>query len=334
MKAIIPVAGAGTRLRPFTYTQPKSLIPVAGKPIISYIIEDLASHGIEEFVFVVGYFGDKIIDYVKSAYPHLKVDFVFQNQREGLGHAIYLCREFISPEDELIIMLGDSLVEIDNDFFNDDHISKIAIKKVKDPTVFGVVEYKEDGEILKLIEKPKFPKSNFAMVGLYKIVEVELFLNLLEKYNKDDIRTNGEIQLTDVLNEMLSNGVCFTSQEVSNWLDVGNGDILLQSNSILLKKYGSNISVKSTINNTVLIDPVSISEGCEIHNSIIGPNITIGENTKINNSIIKEGIIGSYSSLNNMQLTCFVVGSDSSLKGASQTLTVGDNTELDFSKSN
>lgn len=334
MKAIIPVAGAGTRLRPFTYTQPKSLIPVAGKPIISYIIDDLLAHGVHEFIFIVGYFGDKIVDYVKNTYPELKVDFVFQNQREGLGHAIYLCKDFINPTEEVIIMLGDSLIEIDESFFKKDVKSKIAIKKVKDPTAFGVVEFKENGDILKLIEKPKFPKSNFAIVGLYKIVEVPLFFNLLEKYNKDDIRTNGEIQLTDVLNEMILQGIHFVSQEVSNWLDVGNGDILLQSNAILLKKFGSNVSVKSKIENCVIIEPVSISEGCEIINSIIGPNITVGENTKITNSIIKEGIIGNYSSLINMQLSSFVVGSDSSLKGTSQTLTVGDNTDIDFSKSN
>ena len=100
LKAIIPVAGAGTRLRPFTYTQPKALIPIAGKPIISYIIDDLKSHGVSEFLFIVGYFGEKIVDYVKENYADLRTEFVFQAKREGIGQAVFLVKEFIRPEDD------------------------------------------------------------------------------------------------------------------------------------------------------------------------------------------------------------------------------------------
>lgn len=331
IKAIIPVAGAGTRLRPFTYTQPKALIPVAGKPIISYIIDDLKSRGIQDFVFIVGYFGEKIIDYVKENYKDIHAEFVFQPKREGLGHAIYLTREFIDNNDEVIIALGDSLIEIQNDFFSSKE-SAIAIKKVKDPINFGVVEMDENGKILKFVEKPKFPRSNFALTGLYKILETELLFNILEKYNRDNIRTNGEIHLTDVLNEMLQHKVNFKLVNADQWLDVGNGDILLSSNALLLKKFGGHISSTTIIENTVIIEPVFIADNCVLKNSIIGPNVTLGVNTSITNSIIEDGIIGSYSKLEKMKLSDFVIGSDSSLKGSSQTITVGDNTEIDFSK--
>jgi len=331
IKAIIPVAGAGTRLRPFTYTQPKALIPVAGKPIISYIIDDFKSRGILDFVFVVGYFGEKIIDYVKENYKDIHAEFVFQPKREGLGHAIFLTRDYIDNKDEVVIALGDSLIEIQNDFFSSKE-SSIAIKKVKDPINFGVVEMDENNKIVKFVEKPKFPRSNFALTGLYKIIETELLFNILEKYNRDNIRTNGEIHLTDVLNEMLQHKVNFKLVNADQWLDVGNGDILLSSNALLLKKFGGHISNTTIIENTVLIEPVFIADNCVLKNSIIGPNVTLGVNTSITSSIIENGIIGSYSKLEKMKLSDFVIGSDSSLKGSSQTITVGDNTEIDFSK--
>lgn len=331
LKAIIPVAGAGTRLRPFTYTQPKALIPVAGKPIISYIIDDLIQKGVEDFVFIVGYFGEKIVDYVTENYKQIKSEFVFQPKREGLGHAIYLAKEFINQDESIIIVLGDSLIEITDDFYTSES-STIAIRKVKDPSNFGVVEMDENNVIVKFVEKPKIPRSNSALVGLYKIIESTLLFEILEKYIRDDIRTNGEIHLTDVLNEMLTHKVHFELVYADQWLDVGNGDILLSSNALLLKKFGGFISPTTHIENTVIIEPVHIAENCSLINSIVGPNITLGANTKIDSSIIDNGIIGSYSRLEKMKLSDFVIGSDSSLKGASQTITVGDNTEIDFSK--
>lgn len=331
LKAIIPVAGAGTRLRPFTYTQPKALIPIAGKPIISYIIDDLKNQGITDLLFIVGYFGEKIVDYVNENYPELNSKFVFQAKREGIGQAVFLVKEFVQPNDELIIVLGDSLIEINSNFFNAKK-SSIAIKKVKDPYNFGVVELGEEDKIVRFVEKPRIPKSNLALVGLYKIVETDLLFSILDKYEKDGIRTEGEFQLTDVLNEMLKQGVSFDLVVAEQWLDVGNGEVLLNSNSLLLNKFGGRISPTARVINSVIVEPVYIAENCEITNSIVGPNVSIGEHAKINHSIIENGIIGSYSKLDTMKLSDFVIGSDSSLKGASQTITVGDNTEIDFSK--
>lgn len=331
LKAIIPVAGAGTRLRPFTYTQPKALMPIAGKPIISYIIDDLKHQGIKDFLFIVGYFGEKIVDYVKENYSDLNAEFVFQAKREGIGQAVFLVKEFVKPNDELIIVLGDSIIEVEASFYQAKK-SSIGIKKVKDPSSFGVVELNEQNEIIKFVEKPKFPKSNLALTGLYKIIETDLLFSILDKYEKDGMRTEGEFQLTDVLNEMLKQGVDFNLVNVDQWLDVGNGDVLLNSNALLLKKYGGHISLTAKIENSVIVEPVYIAENCEIINSIVGPNVSLGNNTKIHHSIIENGMIGSFSKLNTMKLSEFVIGSDSSLKGASQTITVGDNTEIDFSR--
>jgi glucose-1-phosphate thymidylyltransferase len=331
LKAIIPVAGAGTRLRPFTYTQPKALIPIAGKPIISYIIDDLKSHGVSEFLFIVGYFGEKIVDYVKENYADLRTEFVFQAKREGIGQAVFLVKEFIRPEDDLIIVLGDSLIDISKEFYLS-KMSSIAIKKVKDPSNFGVVELGDNGQIIRFVEKPKMPKSNLALTGLYKIVDTEILFSILEKYAKDGMRTEGEFQLTDVLNEMLKLDVEFDLVTADHWLDVGNGEVLLNSNSLLLKKYGGFIAPTARIENSIIVEPVYIADNCEIINAIVGPDVSLGVNTRIENSIITNGIIGSFSKLDTMKLSEFVIGSDSSLKGASQTITVGDNTEIDFSR--
>ena len=331
LKAIVPVAGAGTRLRPFTYTQPKALIPIAGKPIISYIIDDLKSHGVSEFLFIVGYFGEKIVDYVKENYPDLKTEFVFQAKREGIGQAVFLVKEFVHPEDALIIVLGDSWIDISKEFYLS-KMSSIAIKKGKDPSNFGVVELGDNGQIIRFVEKPKMPKSNLALTGLYKIVDTEILFSILEKYAKDGMRTEGEFQLTDVLNEMLKQGVEFDLVTADQWLDVGNGEVLLNSNSLLLKKYGGYIAPTARIENSVIVEPVYIADNCEIINAIVGPDVSLGVNTRIENSIITNGIIGSFSKLDTMKLSEFVIGSDSSLKGASQTITVGDNTEIDFSR--
>lgn len=331
LKAIIPVAGAGTRLRPFTYTQPKALIPIAGKPIISYIIDDLIEQGIDDFLFIVGYFGEKIVDYVQENYPNLNSKFVFQAKREGIGQAVFLVKEFVKPEDELIIVLGDSIIEIDPIFYQS-KASSIAIKKVKDPSSFGVVEIEEGGKIIRFVEKPKIPKSNIALTGLYKLVEIDLLFSILEKYEKDGIRTDGEFQLTDVLNEMLKAGVHFELYTASQWLDVGNGEILLSSNEQLLKKFGGKVSPTATLENSVIIEPVFIGEGCTLKNAIVGPNVSIGDHSRITNCIMENGIVGSYSRIQTMKLSDFVIGSDSSLKGASQSISVGDNTEIDFSR--
>ena len=170
MKAIIPVAGAGTKLRPHTYTQPKALIPLAGKTILSIIVDQLSEAGINEFIFIVGYLGEKIKDYVHEKYPDLQVHFVQQSDRHGIGHAIQLAKEIVG-EDELFIVLGDTICEYDVKAVLDMPYSVLGVKKVDDPRDFGVAEIGEDGFITKVVEKPQIPKSNMALVGIYRIKE-------------------------------------------------------------------------------------------------------------------------------------------------------------------
>ncbi len=329
MKAIIPVAGAGTKLRPHTYTQPKALIPLAGKPILSIIVDQLIETGIQEFIFIVGYQGEKIQDFVKQKYPDLIVYFVQQNDRQGIGHAIKLTRNIVQ-NDSVFVVLGDTICESDLKAVMESEFSMLGVKKVDDPREFGVAIIDENGFIEHVIEKPQIPKSNMALVGMYKILESELMFNCLESNVQKGLRSYGEYSLTDALECMIASGARFKSFKVENWFDCGKKDSLIESNATMLKKFGSQVYGEEKFENTIIIPPVSISKGCDIKNSIIGPNVSIGENTVINYSIVKNSIVGSFSHLHDIVLDSSLIGSDTGLRGESRTLNIGDNTDIDL----
>ena len=330
MNAIIPVAGAGTKLRPHTYTQPKALIPLAGKTILSIIVDQLHEAGIKDFIFIIGYLGEKIQDYVLKQYPYLNCSFVQQNERFGTGHAINLTRELVGT-DEVIIVLGDTIAEYDVKEIIDSPVSMLGVKKVDDPRNFGVAEIEDDGSISRVVEKPSIPKSNMALVGVYKIKETGFMFSCLEKLIVTKNRGYDEFSLTDALECMMQHGAKFKSFKVQNWYDCGKKETLLESNATLLKKFGGNISDNHSFENTIIIPPVSIAEGCEIKNSVIGPNVAIGEHTKLNHAIIKDSIIGSYSNLFEIVLSKSLIGSDAEVKGVNRSLNIGDNTAIDLS---
>lgn len=323
------MAGAGTKLRPHTYTQPKALIPIAGKTVLSIIIEQLHDAGVHEFVFIVGYLGDKIQDYIKETFPHIQSTFINQNERQGLGHAILLSQEHVGG-DEVIIVLGDTICEYDIKEVLRSEVSMLAVKKVDDPRSFGVAELDETGNILKVIEKPQIPKSNMALVGIYKIRDTHMMYDCLAVNYRDGVKNRDEYSLTDALQCMIEKGSPFQSFKVLNWFDCGNKESLLESNATLLKKFGTSISPDHRFENVIVVEPVSIGKNCEIKNSIIGPNVAVGDNTTINYSIIKESIIGSYADLFDIVLEDSLIGSDTEVKGETRSLNIGDNTEIDL----
>lgn len=332
MKAIIPVAGAGTKLRPHTYTQPKALIPLAGKTILSIIVDQLRDAGIQDFVFIVGYLGDKIKDYVREKYPELKVNFVQQADRYGIGHAIQLTKEIVGG-DEVFIVLGDTICEYDVKAVIDMPTSVLGVKKVDDPRNFGVAEINEEGMISKVVEKPQIPKSNMALVGIYKIKETHFLFDCIESNMKNQVMSYGEFSITDAIECMIGQGAIFRPYKVQNWFDCGRKETLLESNATLMKKFGGTIAADYISENSIIVQPVSIASGCEIKNSIIGPNVTIGEKTIINYSIVKDSIIGAFADLTDIVLTNSLIGSDTEVKGESRSLNIGDNTEIDLGES-
>lgn len=329
MKVIIPVAGVGSKLRPHTHTQPKALVPVAGKPILSHIVDNLIEAGIREFIFIVGYLGNKVEEYIKVHYPGIEATFILQEPREGTGHAVWLARKHVSKGEELVIALGDTIFDVKLKEILNKPGSRLGIKKVEDPRQFGVAELDDKGFIKCVVEKPPIPKSNLALVGIYKITESALLLEALEELMQKNIRTLGEIHLTDGIMHMVNRGAKIQTFSVENWYDCGNKESLLETNAVLLKRH-EEFSRKQQFENTIIIPPVSIADHCKISNSIIGPNVSIGDHTIIDYSILKDAIIGSYSEIKNAVLHHSVIGSDASLRGLSQSLNLGDSTEIDF----
>jgi len=329
MKVIIPVAGIGSKLRPHTHTQPKALVPVAGKPILSHIVDNLIEAGVREFIFIIGYLGNKVEDYIRAHYPGIETRFVLQEPREGTGHAVWLARNLIEEKDEVIIALGDTIFDVQLREVLHQSDSMLGVKKVDDPRNFGVAELDSDGIIRNLIEKPPIPKSNLALVGIYKIREGRKLMLALEEIIEQNHRTYGEFHLTDGIMRMIEKGSIIKTFPVENWYDCGNKESLLETNAVLLKK-GNGHPVKHNFENTIIIPPVSIADHCKISNSIIGPNVSIGDHTTLNYAILKDAIIGSYSSIENAVLHHSVIGSDAGLHGLSQSLNLGDSTEIDF----
>ncbi|MGI8951245.1 MAG: sugar phosphate nucleotidyltransferase [Chitinophagaceae bacterium] len=329
MKAIIPVAGAGAKLRPHTYTQPKALIPIAGKTILSFIVDQLHEAGINEFIFIVGYLGEKIQEYVKQTYPQLTCHFVYQNERQGTGHAIELTKNLVGS-DEVFVVLGDTICEYDVREVIDSPFSMLGVKKVDDPRNFGVAEIDGGNIIEHVIEKPAIPKSNMALVGLYKIKETNFMFDCIYHLFNHEIKSFGEYNLTDAIECMIKRGAEFKAFKVKNWYDCGKKETLLESNATLLKKFGGKVDETVQSQNSIIIEPVSIGAGCILRNSIIGPHVAIGANTTIQYSTVRDSIIGSYTNLFEVVIDNSLIGSDASVKGLSRSLNIGDNTEIDF----
>jgi len=268
-------------------------------------------------------------DYIKTQYPGIEKKFIVQEPREGTGHAVWLARDLILSDEEVIIALGDTIFDVSLKDVLGQPESSLGVKKVNDPRNFGVAELDSVGYIRHMVEKPPIPKSNLALVGLYKIRESKLLLESLNHIIKKNLRTHGEFQLTDAIMRMVEKGAKIRTFPVENWYDCGNKESLLETNAVLLRKT-SNTPTVNRFENTILIPPVVIAEHCHISNSIIGPNVSIGDHSTIRYSILKDAIIGSYSEIENAVLHHSVIGSDATLRGQSQSLNLGDSTEIDF----
>ncbi|MDI9358628.1 MAG: sugar phosphate nucleotidyltransferase [Phycisphaerales bacterium] len=334
MKAIIPVAGVGKKLRPHTYTQPKALIPIAGMTILSINIEQLRAAGITEFIFVIGYLGEKIQDYVTEKFPDIKAHFVKQDERLGTAHAVALTEPIVGNE-EVIIILGDVICEYDAKELFHESCNVLGVKKVDDPRNFGIATFNEHNMMIDiLVEKPEIPRSNYALVGIYVIRDSkQLFESCKSIYKNQNVHhTDGEYNLTDALNLMIQHKCLFKAFKINNWYDCGKIETIIETNAFFLKKFYSGILPEPThpFINTVLIPPISIHPSCEIKNAIIGPYVTIESKAIIEHSIITNSIVGSYSNIVNTVLDNSLIGSDVALRGQSLVLNIGDNTEINL----
>jgi glucose-1-phosphate thymidylyltransferase len=326
MKAIIPVAGEGTRLRPHTHTTPKVLVHVAGKPILGHILESLTAVGVDEVVLIVGDRGEKITSYVSKNFA-LKVHVVQQVKRLGLGHAIYLARDHLR-EGPALIALGDTVFECSFEgVFDNDHCA-IGVKEVEDPRRFGVVEVK-DSLIENFREKPDHPTSNLAIVGLYYINDTPVLAEALEKLIvEQDRKTKGEYQLTDALQIVLQQENKMTTFPVEGWYDCGEPETLLETNRILLKTKSRLVEARDCI----IREPVYIADGVTLTDSIVGPNVSVASGSVIERSIVEDSIINKNSVVKTAMLRGSLLGDNSLVEGGFQSLNVGDSAQIQFGR--
>lgn len=324
MRAIIPVAGIGTRLKPHTYTTPKVLLNVGGKPMLGHILDKLLEEGVHKATFVIGHLGDQIKDYVVKEYPSVKADFIEQKKMEGLGHAIYTAIPTFD-EKEIFIILGDTVFDVNLKELFKNKQSALGVKKVDDPSRFGVAVI-ENGYIKKLVEKPTTPISNLALVGLYYISNSEALIKSLNNLVHKDIRTKGELQLTDALQMMLDDGEKITTFDVNGWYDCGKPETLLSTNKFLLDQKSSTRKFENVVVNL----PVFIADDAKIENSVIGPYATIDKGCVIKESVIKNSIVGANSQVSKAMLNGSIIGNNTIVKGAFKRLNIGDSTEIDF----
>jgi glucose-1-phosphate thymidylyltransferase len=323
MKAIIPVAGVGTRLRPHTYTLPKVLLNVAGKPILGHILDALQAHEIDEATIIVGYMGDLVEEYVRKHHT-LKVNFIYQEERLGLGHSIWIARENILGDEPLLIILGDTIFDVDLSLATNSGFSTLGVKSVEDPRRFGVVEM-EKGFISRLIEKPENPTTNLALVGLYFINNPTLLVNCLDEMIEKNIRTRDEFQLTDALQMMIDRGEKFTTFPVEGWYDCGKPETLLSTNRYLL----DGMSAPTPIDGTVI--PAFISSKAHVERSVIGPYTTVAAGAKVVDSVVKDSIISDGATVTASMLEQSIIGNNAIVKGKFSRLNVGDSSEIDRS---
>ena len=328
MHAIIPVAGFGTRLRPHTYSLPKVLLNVAGRPILAHILDRVIASGVTSATIVVGYMGEAIEAFVRESYPDLKTTFVEQTELKGLGHAIYVAREHIPTDGApMFIVLGDTVFDADLDSVFSKSQSALGVYWVEDPRRFGVVETDENGVATKLVEKPEHPKTNLMIAGLYFFQNPKLLKECLEDLVAKDIRTKNEYQLTDALQLMIDGGEKFATFELKGWYDCGKPETLLDTNRHLLSTQAN--SIPATRNSTI-IEPVFIGRGAEIDNSVIGPFATIGHGAVVKNSIVRDSIVGEGASLSGVHLDQSLIGNTAVVTRAASHINIGDSSVIDL----
>jgi glucose-1-phosphate thymidylyltransferase len=325
VKAIIPAAGVGTRLRPHTHTLPKALLYVAGKPIIAHILDDVVPLKPSTIVLIVGYKGELIEQWVRKQYPKLPVEFVYQAERRGIGHAVDLARTAADTGEPLLIVLGDTIIKTNLDAVVGGSTNLLGVKEVADPRRFGVCEV-VDGRIARLIEKPENPTSNLALVGLYFLRRGTGLFQAVREIIDRNITTNNEYQITDALQLMIERGEEFAPFVIDEWFDCGKPEAMLETNRKLLK----NAPSARPIEGSIIIPPVSISPGAEIVNSIIGPFVSIAERAVVHSSVIRDSVLAEGATVTDALLESSLIGTNAVIRGGFKKLDVGDSSEISF----
>lgn len=337
MKIIVPMAGRGSRLRPHTLTVPKPLIPIAGKPIVHRLVEDIAgviNQKIDEIAFIIHKdFGTKVPEDLIAIAEKLgaKGSIYYQNEPLGTAHAILCAKE--SMEGPIVVAYADTLFRAD--FTLDTTAdSVIWVKQVEDPSAFGVVQLNADNEIVDFVEKPTSFVSDLAIIGIYYFKSGETLRGELEYLLDNNIQKGGEYQLTDGLENMKQKGMKFVPGKVDEWMDCGNKEVTVETNSRMLhflyEEDSTNlVNDSARIENSTIIPPCFIGEDVVLINSIVGPNVSLGKATHLTNVKIKNSLVQTHAHIKNANLDNAMIGNHVTFNGDFKSISIGDYSVLE-----
>ncbi|WP_282016928.1 sugar phosphate nucleotidyltransferase [Salegentibacter mishustinae] len=338
MKIIVPMAGRGSRLRPHTLTVPKPLIPVAGKPIVHRLVEDIAKvldQPIDEIAFILGdpaFFGDDIVESLEGLAQSLnaKASIYRQDQPLGTGHAIMSAKESLSGP--AVVAYADTLIKAD---FKLDKEADAVIwtKKVANPEAFGVVNLNEKNEIIELVEKPKEFVSDQAVIGIYYFKDIAVLKEKLEEVLDENLMHGGEYQINDGIKKMMAEDRIFKTGTVDEWMDCGNKNVTVETNGRMLNFLHQDgeklISDSVKITNSEITEPCYIGENVELVNAKIGPNVSVGDGTKITDAEVKNSLIQTFAEVRNAKLDNAMIGNFAKFDGNFTQISIGDYSTLE-----
>lgn len=330
MKVVIPMAGYGTRLRPHTWSKPKPLVTVAGKPVLGHVLDTFAGlPGIDEVVFIVGYLGQQVETYVQQAYPGLPARYIEQREMLGQSHALWLAREhLVGP---LLMIFVDTLIEVDLARLADEKAGAVAyVKAVPDPRRFGVAEVEAGGRVTRLIEKPDDLSNNLAVVGLYYFRQAAELLAAIETQMQQGHRLQGEYFLADAINIMLGRGLEMRVETVDVWMDCGKAETLLETNRYLLDHGRDNSRAAAGRQDVLIVPPVYVDPTAEVRHAVIGPHVTIGAGCVIQRSVLQDSIVDAGSQIIDTMLSQSLIGREARVIGRYRSLNVGDSSDIGF----
>ncbi|PIQ20010.1 MAG: nucleotidyltransferase [Cytophagales bacterium CG18_big_fil_WC_8_21_14_2_50_42_9] len=329
MRIIVPMAGMGKRMRPHTLTVPKPLVPIAGKPIVQRLVEDIAkvcNEPIEEVAFIIGNFGEAVekslIKIAESV--GAKGTITYQDEPLGTAHAILCAKE--SLRGNVVVAFADTLFKAD--FTLDTSADgTIWVQEVEDPRPFGVVKLDDQGNITDFVEKPETFVSNLAIIGIYYFKDGEYLRNELQYLLDNNIKDKGEFQLTNALENMKNKGTRFIPGKISEWLDCGNKDATVYTNQRYLeyiKDQPDLVSPTAKVTNSIIIPPVYVGENAVLNNAVVGPYVSIGNNTQVSDAVVSNSIVQENTVIKFANITNSMLGSFVTFQGKQSDLSVGD----------
>jgi len=330
MKAVIPLAGKGTRLRPHTHHTPKPLLKVAGKPVLAYILDDLVEVGVDEVVFIVGYLRDTVEAWIGEHYAGLRSHYVLQEVQDGTAGAVGLAEPFI--DDELLIVFADAVLEVDYGLVRslDRGFGGIIwAKEVEDYQRFGVIVTAEDGTMERIVEKPSEPVSKLANIGLYYIRDHALLYEGIRETLDAPLGPSGEFYLTDAFQYMVDHGSRILTAPVQGWWDAGKPETLLETNAHLVGGSRGGIAGGATIEGAEVVEPVRIEEGVIVRGGSIGPNVTLERGARVLDCRIRDSVIGVDARLERAELRDSIVGARATVRDVHAVLSVTDDSVVE-----